>query len=422
MSSFLHSIENEIKLPKMAKIRQNFERPQVAVRQEVISRLNQPEIRNMLKPGAKIAITAGSRGVANIALILKTIISFVKEQGGQPFLFSAMGSHGGVTEEGQREILEGFGITPEAMGAPIYCGTEVTELCRMGDGTPICIDKNAAEADGIILVNRIKAHTAFRNPIESGLVKMAVIGMGKQVGAEICHRQGWGYMAENIEKIGKAIFKEANILFGVGLIENAYEETSKVVVLPKAEIMVQEPVLLEEAKRLMASIKFPRFDVLVVDQIGKNISGDGLDPNITGTYFTPYASGGPVTENVVILDLTEQSHGSAIGIGAATVTTKRFFDKIDFEKTYPNCLTSKVLDVCKIPLIAPSDKAAIAAAVYACALADRSHLKIVRIKDSLHVDEIFISEELYQEALQNPEIEILQEPAEMLFDANGNLF
>lgn len=229
-------------------------------------------------------------------------------------------------------------------------------------------------------------------------------------------------MAENIKKIGKEIFQRSNILFGVGLIENAYDETCKIIALPKEKILDEEPALLKEAMRLMPSIPFSELDVLIVDRIGKNISGDGMDPNITGTHFTPYASGGPKTENVVVLDLTDESHGSAIGIGAATVTTKRFFDKIDFAKTYPNCLTSKVLDVCKIPLIAPTDKSAIAAAIYACALADRDNMRIVRIKDSLHVDEMYISEALYPDVMNNPNIEILNEPEEMAFDAYGNLF
>lgn len=423
MEDFLSALTKQIQLPKMAKVRQIFDRPQLAsVEQEVLAQLDTPKIAATLCPGSTIAITAGSRGIANMPLILKTVVDFVKQAGCEPFLFPAMGSHGGATAEGQRHVLQSLGITSETMGAPIRCGVEVTQICRLDDGTPVFIDKFAAEADGIILVNRIKPHTAFRNLHESGLVKMAVIGMGKQMGAEICHRRGWGCMAENIEKISMGIFQYANILFGVGVIENAYDETCKVIALPKDEILSQEPALLQEARSLMASIRFPEFDVLVVDQIGKNISGDGMDPNITGTYFTPYASGGPRKENVVILDLTEESHGCAIGIGAAAVTTKRFFDKINFANTYPNCLTSKVLDVCKIPLIARCDKEALAAAIYACALADRDNMKIVRIKDSLHVGEVYISEALYEEALQNPDIEILTEPEDMIFNAYGNLF
>lgn len=423
MEDFLSFITEEVHFPKVAKIRQKFDRPRISdIQKEVLCQLSKPEIQKTLRPGNTIAITAGSRGINNIALVLKTIVSFVKEAGCKPFIFPAMGSHGGATAQGQQAVLESLGITADTMGAEIYCGVDVVEISKLPDGTPVYIDKFAAQADGIILVNRIKPHTAFRSTYESGLVKMAVIGMGKQKGAEICHRKGWGFMAENIKKIGKEIFQRSNILFGVGLIENAYDETCKIIALPKEKILDEEPALLKEAMRLMPSIPFSELDVLIVDRIGKNISGDGMDPNITGTHFTPYASGGPKTENVVVLDLTDESHGSAIGIGAATVTTKRFFDKIDFAKTYPNCLTSKVLDVCKIPLIAPTDKSAIAAAIYACALADRDNMRIVRIKDSLHVDEMYISEALYPDVMNNPNIEILNEPEEMAFDAYGNLF
>jgi len=370
----------------------------------------------------RVAVTAGSRGVANMPLVLKTVVSFVREAGCDPFLFPAMGSHGGATAEGQRAILESLGITPESVGAPILCGTEVAELCRLPDGTPVCIDRYAAGADGIVVVNRIKPHTAFRNAYESGLVKMAVIGMGKQIGAEICHSRGWGCMAENIARIGEGVLRRANILFVLGLVENAYDETCKVEALRRGEFLEREPALLAEARSLMASLPFARADVLVVDQIGKNISGDGMDPNITGTHFTPYASGGPRTENVVVLDLTAESHGSAIGIGAATVTTERFFRKMDFGQTYPNCLTSKVLDVCKIPLIAPTDRAAIACAIYACALADQDNIRMARIGNSLHVDELFVSEALWDEVREHPNVALLDGPADMAFDAEGNLF
>ena len=410
-------------MPKMAKIRQTFPRRVLEdVGRAVAEQFSQRGIKDQLVPGSRIAITAGSRGITDIVPVLRALVALVKEQGCYPFLFNAMGSHGGSNAEGQEIILEKLGITTETIGAPIVCSMDLEVLTTLPDGTPIYIDKNAAGADGIILVNRIKPHTGFRHKYESGLVKMAVIGMGKQKGAETCHHHGWGHMHERLDIISEAVFSKAKILFGVGIIESAYDETAKVVFLPKDEIVSREPQLLAEARNLMASLPVETLDVLVVDRIGKNISGDGLDPNITGTHFTPYHSGGPQSENVVILDLTDESHGSAIGIGAASVTTKRFFDKIDFEQTYPNCLTSKVLSVAKIPLIAISDQAAISAAIYACALADREKLRILRIRDSLHVDELYVSETLLLELRGKPSIEVLEEPEEWVFDEAGNLF
>lgn len=423
MNSFLKTVLDSTPLPRMALVGQTFQRPKLKdIEGAVREQLSRPETRGKLVAGKRIAITAGSRGIANIALILRTVVRFVQEAGCDPILFSAMGSHGGATEQGQRDILESFGITPETMGVPVYTGTAVTQVSRLSDGTPVCIDRDAAQADGIIIINRIKPHTAFRNDFESGLLKMAVIGMGKQVGAEICHQRGWGNMAQNIADLSISILQHTNILFGLGILENAYDETCKVVSVDAGEFRQKEPALLQEARSLMPSLPFDRVDVLVVDRIGKNISGDGMDPNITGTYFTPFASGGPKTENVVILDLTPESHGSAIGIGAGNFTTKRLLDKMDFWQTYPNALTSKVPDVCKIPMVMPTDQAAIASAIYACVFADRKNARVARIRDSLHVDELYVSEAMMEEVLRQPHVRLLKGPMDMQFDQEGNLF
>jgi hypothetical protein len=423
MSNVISNLLSEIHLPKMIKVAQKFPRPKIDDIPAVIYKeVNKPQIANTIKSGNKIAITVGSRGVANIALITKTLVKAVKELGGQPFIIPAMGSHGGATAEGQIEVLHSLGVTEEYIDAPIRATMEVVKIGETKDGRPVFIDKYAAEADGIIVVNRVKPHTAFRGKYESGLMKMMTIGLGKQKGAETCHSEGFKNMAYNVPLFANAILKNANILFGLATVENPYDETCKIIALTKEEIPEKEPDLLIEARSLMPRIKFDSFDVLVVDQIGKNISGDGMDPNITATYCTPYASGGPEIQRVVVLDLTEETHGNANGMGMADFITKRLFDKADLEKSYPNALTATVPQVAKIPMILKNDKEAIAAAVKTCNCIDKENPRIVRIKNSLHIDEIYISEALLEQAKKDPDIEILEEAQYMNFDQNGNLF
>ncbi|MDK2799159.1 MAG: hypothetical protein PWP27_1755 [Clostridiales bacterium] len=423
MSSVVSDLLRDIALPKMVKIAQKFPRPRIDdIPSAVHSEVNKPEIATTIKPGQKIAITVGSRGIANIALITKELVKAVKTLGGEPFIIPTMGSHGGATAEGQVEVLYSLGVTEEYIEAPIKATMEVVKIGETEDGRPVLIDKYGAEADGIIVLGRIKPHTAFRGKYESGLMKMMTIGLGKQKGADTCHEAGFKHMAYNVPLFANAILKNANILFGVALVENPYDETCKIVALTKEEIPEKEPDLLLEAKELMPKIKFSNFDVLIVDQIGKNISGDGMDPNITATYCTPYASGGPKIQRIVVLDLTEETHGNANGMGMADFTTKRLFEKADLEKTYPNALTSTVPHTVKIPMILKNDREAIAAAIKTCNEIDKKNPRIVRIKNSLHIDEIYISEALLEEAKNDPDIEILEEPKYMQFDGNGNLF
>lgn len=423
MSNVISNLLSDIKLPKMAKIRQKFSRPIIDdIPLAIYNEVNKPEIAKNIKKGNTIAITVGSRGVANIALITKELVRNVKKLGGEPFIIPAMGSHGGATAKGQVEVLNSLGVTEEYIDAPIKATMETVKIGETPDGKPVFIDKYAAEADGIIVVGRVKPHTAFRGKYESGLMKMMAIGLGKQKGADICHAEGFKYMAHYVPLFANVIIENANILFGLALVENAYDETCKIVALNKEEIPEKEPDLLVESKKLMPKIMFDTFDVLVVDEIGKNISGDGMDPNITATYCTPYASGGPEIQRVVVLDLTEETHGNAVGIGMADFTTKRAYNKINLEITYPNALTCIVVDTVKIPMILNNDYEAIAAAVKTCSEIDKNNPRIVRIKNSLHIDEIYISEALLEEAKNNPDIEILEEPKPFGFDENGNLF
>ncbi len=412
-----------VQLPKMAVVRQLFDRAEITDIPDIVAReLTQDWVRKCVSPGMSIAITVGSRGIANIAFITREIVRNLKALGARPFLIPAMGSHGGATADGQRQVLEGYGVTEEYVGAPIRATMETKVIGRSRSGQPIHLDKYAAEADGIIVVGRVKPHTAFRGEYESGLMKMMAIGMGKQRGAEICHAEGFGKMAERVYDFGTGVLANAKILFGCAIIENAYDRTSAVEAIPKEAIEKREPVLLQEARRLMPRILFPEFDVLVVDTIGKNFSGDGADPNITGTYCTPYASGGPTFQRYVVLDISDETHGNSLGVGMADLTTKRLFDKTDFDASYPNALTSRVLKTVRMPMVVANDRLAIQAAVFTCVDLGAKGARIVRMPDTSHLELIQISEALVPEAEAHPKVEIVEAPKELTFDTDGNLF
>lgn len=426
----------DIPVPKMVKIKQHFNSEYIASEHLPIvvwEQLQQEDISSQIKSGMSIAITCGSRGVANIDIIIKAIVEYVKQKGGHPFIFPAMGSHGGATAEGQLQIVNGYGVTEAAMGCPIKASMETKKIGITDDGRPVFIDKYAAEADGIILVGRIKAHTQFVGPYESGLMKMAVIGMGKQHGAEGVHEQGFSNMAENLQRYGKIILKNTPVICGVGSIENAYDQTYKIVALTPEEILRQEPDLLKEAKNIMGHILIDDADVLIVDEIGKNISGDGMDPNVSGTL--PKETGVPRgadgseprignfhAKRVIVLDLTEETHGNANGLGLADVTTQRCVDKIINEMAYPNAITSTLLEMVKLPFYTSNDKLAIQTAIKTCAGADKKYSRIIRIKNTMEIQEIEVSEILLPEVEAHEQLEVIGTLAPMQFDDKGNLF
>lgn len=412
-------------LPRMFRVRQVFPRPKIDPEQipEIIhGLLSEDKFASQVKPGMRIAITAGSRGIANNALTTRCIAEFVRSRGALPFVVPAMGSHGGATAEGQREILEGYGITEEYLGCPIISSMEVKKIGVNEEGMDVYIDKNAAEADGIILGCRIKPHTAFRGPYESGMMKMMAIGLGKQVGAETCHEAGFKNMAKYVPMFGKAIIKHAPILFAVPTIENAFDETCKIVAVNADEIEGMEPGLLKEAFANMPRIFVDECDVLVVDQIGKNFSGDGMDPNITGTFCTPYATGGIKAQRVCVLDLSPETHGNGIGLGYASATTKRVFDQLDLASMYPNAITCTVLGGVRIPIVMESDREAIQVCARTCNEIDKNAPRIVRIPNSLHLEHIMLSESYYEEAAKDPNLIIESEPEYLPFDEDGNLW
>lgn len=422
---FVADMVKDTYVPRMFRVRQTFPRPKLEVDQipGIIKHLLEEEkFAARVKPGMRIAITAGSRGIANVALTTKCIADFVKSRGAFPFIVPAMGSHGGATAEGQRAILEGYGITEEYVGCPILSSMEVKKIGVNEEGGDVYIDKNAAEADGIILGCRIKPHTAFRGAYESGMMKMMAIGLGKQYGAEVCHEAGFKNMAKNVPLFGKCIIKNAPVLFAVPTIENAFDETCRIVAVAAEEIEEQEPALLQEAFCYMPRILVDSCDVLIVDQIGKNFSGDGMDPNITGTFCTPYATGGIDAQRVVVLDLSPETHGNGIGLGYSSATTKRVFDQLDLASMYPNAITCTVLGGVRIPIVMESDREAIQVCIKSCNEIDKRNPRVVRIPNSLHLEHIMLSEAYLEEAKANPDLTIESEPAYLPFDEDGNLW
>ena len=427
METITDLIKNQ-PIPKMVRIRQNFDRTHIPVEdipETVRKELDREDLGGKIQPGMKIAITCGSRGMTNNAVMARAMVDFVKSRGAEPYIVSAMGSHGGATAEGQTQILKDYGITEEAMGCPVKSSMETVQVGLSGiRKQPVFVDKNASEADGILLFNRIKPHTSFRGPYESGLMKMMAIGLGKQKGAESIHHQSPAIMHELVEEYGRTILENCPVLGGIAVIENAYDDTYMIKGLTPQEIIDKEPGLKEISYKTIARLLFEKCDVLVVDKIGKNISGDGMDPNISGRFVLPqYCSGGIQAEKVVILDITDETHGNAQGIGLAEVTTRRLVNRMKLEMTYPTGVTNTFLHLMKIPMIMDNDREALQLALMCCPDAeDHDNMKLIRIPNTAHIGEIEISEGLLPLAKANPDIEILTEPYDLPFDAQGNLF
>ncbi len=421
--SSIRALLQDVPLPKMIRARQSFDATKIQdIPAALHERLAAPGFADSVKPGMRIAITCGSRGIDNYPLIIKELAALCKTRGASPFIIPAMGSHGGATAEGQRLICESLGVTEQYCGCPILSSMEVKEIGRTEDGLGVLIDKHAAQADGIIVINRIKPHTGFRGPHESGLMKMLVIGLGKQQGAARCHQAGYREMNRLLSSIGGAIARQAPILFAVGLVENAYDATCTIAVMPPEEIAVQEPDLLFEARRRMARLLPGRADVLVVGRIGKNISGGGMDSNVTGRSSSPYfGEGNFVAAKIAALDLTDESHGNMHGVGGADVICKRIFEKGSLEHTYPNSITSTTLKADALPVMMPDDKLTFQCALKTCNCPDIARPHLVLIKDTLAISEIFISEAMREMCAGIEGLRPLGEPEELRFDGQGNL-
>ena len=416
-------------LPKMVRVRQHFDAPVLTDLPAAIhEELDRIETLAIVKPGDTVAVTAGSRGVANIATAAKAIVDYLKKIGAKPFIVPAMGSHGGATAEGQRTVLEHYGITEETVGATVKASMDVVELGTLPqagtDDLPVFMDKYASEADHIVPLNRIKAHTDFKGSIESGLMKMMVIGLGKQQGANYYHRAFFQYGFEHvITAVGGFILDTGKIAFGVGLIENAHEDTAKVVAIPAPKLLQTERELLVEAKAMMGKLPFDELDLLIVDWAGKNISGTGMDTNVIGRMMQNFEPEPikPAILRIFVRDLTEESDGNATGIGLADFTTTRLVDKIDRHATYMNGITALGPQKSKIPFYYDTDHEAIDVALNTIGLTKPENARVIRIESTLRLTELDLSEALLNDAQLHSNLEVVGDLQSYEFDADENL-
>jgi hypothetical protein len=408
--------------PKVAKIRQRFQVESLQDIPGTISeQFNQVKADEKIKPGMEIAITVGSRGIANIPLIVKCVADEIKRRGAKPFIIPAMGSHGGATAEGQVEVLDGLGVTEESTGCEIRSSMDVETIGETSEGIPVYIDKHAYHADGIIVMGRIKPHTDFKNKIESGILKMASIGMGKHKQALALHTYGIKGISEMMPEVGKVAIGNSNTLFGVGIVENAHEETAIIEAIEPGQIEERERELLKKAFDLMPSLPVDEMDILVVDEIGKNYSGTGMDTNIIGRIrvLGVEEPKKPSIKYVIASNLSEASHGNALGIGLADLTTKRLFESIDLKVMNENVVTSTFLARANIPIVLDNDQEALKAALRANWGVAWEEARIVRIPNTLHIGELFVSEVIFNELKDKENIEVLEDLHEMKFNEDG---
>ncbi len=415
-------IQNKkVEIPRMVTIRQHFDTCRI---DDIPSHVRMQMKANIKESGSfegkRIAITSGSRGIPHIDVILKAICDVLKEWGAEPFVVPAMGSHGGATAKGQAEVLESFGITEERIGAPVRSSMEVVQYGTLPNGIPLYCDKLAFESDGIVICHKIKPHTDFRNEHESGLCKMIAIGLGKHKGATAIHSQGFAEFGSFITETARQFLKVAPVAFGVGIIQNAYDEIHTIEVVPKDRIMEADARLLCEAKRQMARFLFDDIDVLIIDRIGKNISGYGFDPNVVGRSNSRcYGFKDPVhIKRLFIRGLTPESHHNGSGINEADITTRRCLNDIDWSETWINLITATEIQGSKIPMYVNNDREALVIAMSCCNGVPRPH-RVVRIKDTLSMKEIQVSEALYDAIRDQPGIEYVKGPEEIPFDNDG---
>lgn len=422
MKTSLNLILDDIPIPRFARVAQDLPAPRLDdIAGRMHEQLARSEFTDTVKAGQRIGITVGSRGIANMPQMVRILGDWVKSKDAIPVVIPAMGSHGGATAEGQHEMLLGMGFSPDVTGCEIVSSLDVTELGAVA-GLKVLYSTDALNCDGLILMNRVKAHTDIVGSIESGLMKMATIGVGKHRGALQAHSLGLGATGEMVQQIAPVMFEKANIIFGVAVLENAFDETRDVVFVETDRIVDVEPQLLEESRQHLPQVLIRDLDVLVVNYMGKNISGDGMDPNVLGRSLIGVKNPAMNVNKIVVLDMTPESHGNATGIGLADITTKRLFDQIDFTATFTNGVTSNGIAGSRIAPFMPNQKMALQCAARLTLQPDLANLRIVRIKNTLDVGEIWVSEALLPEVAANPALRQLSDPEELHFDANGDLF
>lgn len=412
--------------PKMIRIKQHFDSipPISDINYAIKQEFSKTGIVSPIKSGDRIAITAGSRGVANIEVILKGVVNELKAIGAKPFIIPAMGSHGGATASGQEEVLRHYNITQKTTDAPIISSMETVKIGQSRYGFPVYMDKNAYEADRVIVVNRIKHHTDYTGKIESGLLKMMAIGLGKRDGAATYHKATLHYGFENvIRSVADVVMETGKIAFALGIVENPYEETAIIKALAFDQIVKGEEGILKQAKELAARLPFEQLDVLIVDEAGKEISGTGMDTKIIGRMMQSGEKDldTPRITRIFLRDLTPKSMGNAAGIGFADFTTRRLVEKINYQSTYMNFITSMGPQKVRIPVYLDTDRKVLDAVFETIGMVKPEDSKVVRIKNTLKLGEVDISEKLLELAKERDDLEIIGEAKEMEFDSDDNL-
>jgi hypothetical protein len=408
-----------IKFPKMIKVRQIYDSKKI----DDLAAWTKKEMQTLSNKeqysGKRICITAGSRGIPDLDVIIRTVADQLKAWGAKPFVIPAMGSHGGATAEGQRELLAGYNITEKSVGVPILSSMEVVQIGELDDGTPVYCDKNACESDGIVVLNKVKPHTDFRGQWESGMAKMMAIGLAKHKGASMFHMKGFSSFAHRIPKVCDVFLKKAPVSFGIGIVQNAYDEISELEVVEKDKILERDAALLTIAKDKIAKFKFPKIDVLIIDEIGKNISGNGHDPNITGRSNSPGFEDVIDIKKMFIRGLAEETHHNGCGLVWADVTTRKCLQEVDFDATWINIITATMLNGGKIPMYMNNDKDALRLAIRTCTGIEFDDVRTIRIKNTLCMEEIEVSVNYLDEIRKRDDVEVLSEPCEIQFDKDG---
>lgn len=405
-----------VPLPRGRFVRQRFDAERVEhVRRGVHEQAERSGVKASVPRGGRVAVAVGSRGLARLPELVAAVIEVVREQGAVPFVVPAMGSHGGATAEGQKQILADYGVTESALGVEVRASMDVVELGRLPSGAPVYFDAEAYGADGVIVINRVKPHTSFRGPIESGLVKMLTIGLGKHRGASSLHAAGFQRFDTLLPEAARLILERVRVLFGVATVENAFEDVAMIEVVPADRILQREPELLATARLKMGRLLMDGCDVLVVNEVGKNISGDGMDPNVTGRYAEPTMAGlgGFQTQKIVVLRLSPETHGNACGIGVADITTQDALDDTDFVQTYTNACTSTLLTTAKLPVVMPSARNAVALALATLNGVAPGQARVVRIHNTMQLGRIWVSESLWRGLCGRREFEPLTDAGPM---------
>jgi hypothetical protein len=411
----------------MIRIQQHFNTPGISdIRGGVQNELSKINFAHLLKPGQTVAITAGSRGINNIALIIKTLVEELQKYCVQPFIVPAMGSHGGGTAEGQTTVIEGYGITEEYVGAPINASMEVVQIGQTADGIPVFFDQYAYEADHVVVVNRVKPHTNFVGDIESGLHKMMLIGLGKHRGASTYHKAIVHYsFGHIIRAVSQAVIERCHILFGLAIVENQKHETALIEAIMPHDFLKREKELLKRSKQWMTRLPFDGADLLIIDQIGKDISGAGMDTNVIGRKFYHHRAAAdefPKITRLYVRDLTEATHGNAAGIGLADFTHTQLIKKMDVEATNTNCITASDPAGASIPIHYDSDKKVLDAVFQTIGDVAPEQAKIIRIRNTLELEQLLISASYYDQIQGRSDLTIIDPAHDMAFTAEGNLF